>query len=129
MAHSVEARVPFLDHRLVSFVLGLPVGWKLRGPWNKFVLREAMRGRIPESVRSRVDKMGFPSPAGKWFAGMLYEPMLDLLHSRPARERGIYNIPRIVQELARHRAGEVDVALKLFRVAQFEVWSGMLGVT
>ena len=60
---------------------------------------------------------------------MLYEPMLDLLHSRSARERGIYNIPRIVQELARHKAGEVDVALKLFRVAQFEVWSGMLGVT
>ena len=86
MAHSVEARVPFLDHRLVSFVLGLPVDWKLRGPWNKFVLREAMRGRIPESVRSRVDKMGFPTPAGKWFADMLYEPILDFA-AQPARTR------------------------------------------
>lgn len=123
MAHSVEARVPFLDHRLVSFVHGLPANWKIRGPWNKFVLREGMRGRIPESVRSRVDKMGFPTPARQWFRDLLYEPMLDLLHSRPARERGIYNIPRIVQDLTRHRAGEVDVALELFRVVQFEIWS------
>lgn len=125
MAHSVEARVPFLDHRLVSFALGLPVDWKLRGPWNKFVLREAMRGRIPESVRSRVDKMGFPTPARQWVRDLLHEPMLDLLHSRRTRERGIYNIPRIVRDIARHRTGEVDVAIKLFRVAQFELWSDM----
>jgi len=123
MAHSIEARVPFLDYRLVSFVLGLPANWKLRGPWNKFVLREGMRGRIPESVRSRLDKMGFPVPWSQWFAGLLYEPLLDLLHSRSARERGIYNIPHIVQDLARHRAGGADAAATLFRVAQFEVWS------
>jgi asparagine synthase (glutamine-hydrolysing) len=123
MAHSVEARVPFLDHRLVSFVHGLSAEWKLRGPWNKFVLREGMRGRIPESVRSRVDKMGFPTSARQWFSDLLYEPMLDLLHSRRVRERGVYNIDNIVRDLDRHRSGEADVALKLFRVAQFEIWS------
>jgi asparagine synthase (glutamine-hydrolysing) len=123
MAHSVESRVPFLDHRLVSFVHGLPVEWKLRGQWNKFVLREAMRGRIPESVRSRIDKMGFPTPARQWFRDPLYGPMLDLLHSRPARERGIYDIPRITQDLASHRSGAIDVSINLFRVAQFEIWS------
>lgn len=123
MAHSVEARVPFLDHRLVSFVLGLPADWKLRGPWNKFVLREAMRGKIPESVRVRVDKMGFPTPARQWFRDRLCDPMLDLLHSRAVRERGIYNVPSIVRDLARHRAGDIDVAVELFRVAQFEIWS------
>jgi asparagine synthase (glutamine-hydrolysing) len=123
MAHSIEARVPFLDYRLVSFVLGLAATWKIRGPWNKFVLREGMRGRIPESVRLRADKMGFPVPWAQWFAGVLYEPLLDLLHSRSARERGIYDIPSIVQDLARHRSGGGDVAAQLFRVAQFEVWS------
>ena len=125
MAHSVEARVPFLDHRLVSFVRGLPLDWKMRGPWNKFVLRNAMRGRIPELVRARADKMGFPTPARQWFRDLLHEPMLDLLHSRAARERGIYNIPRIVGDLARHAAGEIDVAAKLFRIAQLELWSEM----
>ena len=122
MAHSVEARVPFLDYRLVSFAYRLPANWKLRGPWNKYLLRESMRGRIPESVRTRVDKMGFPTSAGQWFRDQLYAPMLDLLHSRHARERGIYDIARIVNDLNRHRTGETDVAQELFRVAQLETW-------
>jgi asparagine synthase (glutamine-hydrolysing) len=125
MAHSIEARVPFLDYRLVSFVLGLPANWKMRGAWNKFVLREGMRNRIPESVRSRVDKMGFPSSFRKWFAGPLYEPILDLLHSQKARTRGIYNIDRINQDLGRHRNGEIDATARLSQVIQFEIWSEM----
>ncbi|MFI5248056.1 MAG: asparagine synthase (glutamine-hydrolyzing), partial [Nitrospirales bacterium] len=72
MAHSVEIRLPFLDYRLVSLVFNMTADWKLRGPWNKVVLREAMRQRIPESVRTRVDKMGFPVPDQKWFAHDLY---------------------------------------------------------
>src|SRR5438105_3589136 len=63
MAHSIEARLPFLDHRLAEFAFSLPDNWKMRGPWNKFVLREAMAGRIPENVRKRADKMGFRVPA------------------------------------------------------------------
>jgi asparagine synthase (glutamine-hydrolysing) len=125
MAHSIEARVPFLDHRLVSFVLGLPANWKMRGQWNKFVLREGMRGRIPEAVRSRVDKMGFPAPARQWFSEMLYEPILDVLHSQAARERGIYDLSRIVQDLDRHRKGEIVATAGLFRVTQFEIWSDL----
>ena len=121
MAHSVEARLPFLDYRLVSFLFGLPAHQKVRGPWNKFVLREAMRGRIPESVRTRADKMGFPTAGQKWFAHDLYEPMADLLSSRAVRERGIYNVPAIVTELARHRRGEVDAHHDLFHLAQFEI--------
>ena len=56
MAHSVEARLPFVDYRLVLLARALPVRWKLRGPYNKYVLREAMRGRMQESVRARVEK-------------------------------------------------------------------------
>jgi asparagine synthase (glutamine-hydrolysing) len=125
MAHSIETRVPFLDYRLVSFVLGLPPDWKVRGPWNKYVLREGMRGRIPESVRTRVDKMGFPTSSGKWLGGVLHEPVLDLLHSREACERGIYNLKRILGDLERHRKGEIDATGKLLQVIQFEIWSGL----
>jgi len=125
MAHSVEARLPFLDHRVVSFLFGLTPEWHLRGRWNKFVLRESMRGRIPESVRARVDKMGFPHPARRWFGNELREPLLDILHSRPTRERGIYNTKAILRDAERHRQGEVDVASGLFNVAEFETWSGV----
>jgi len=126
MAHSVEARLPFMDYRLVAFVFGLPDEWKIRGPWNKFVLREGMRGRIPESVRMRVDKMGFPTSSTKWFAHDLYEPLHDLLGSKAVRERGIYNTEVLLADLERHRRGDVDVANRLFHVAEFEIISNLL---
>ena len=126
MAHSVEARLPFLDYRLVSFVCGLSDDWKVRGPWNKYVLREGMRGRIPESVRSRVDKMGFPTASKKWFAHDLYEPLRDILGSQAVRDRGIYNANVLVADLDRHRRGEVDFANRLFHVAEFEILSDLM---
>lgn len=126
MAHSVEARLPFLDYRLVSFVCGLPDGWKVRGPWNKYVLREGMRGRMPESVRGRVDKMGFPTASKKWFAHDLYEPLRDVLASQTVRERGIYNAKVILADLERHRKGEADFANRLFHIAEFELLSDIL---
>jgi asparagine synthase (glutamine-hydrolysing) len=126
MGNSVEARLPFLDYRLVSFVWSLPDEWKVRGPWNKYVLREGMRGRIPESVRGRVDKMGFPTASKKWFAHDLYEPLRDILASRAVRERGIYNTGALLMDLDRHRQGEVDLANKLFHVAEFEILSDLV---
>ena len=120
MAHSVEARLPFMDYRLVEFLFSLPSYWKLRGELNKFVLREGMRGTIPDVVRDRVDKMGFPTSARSWFAGTLYGPMRDLLISRHTRERGWYDVDRIVRDLERHKAGEVDVSSGLYNVAQIE---------
>jgi asparagine synthase (glutamine-hydrolysing) len=120
MAHSVEARLPFLDYRLVSLAFRLGDDWKLRGSWNKYVLREAMRGRIPESVRARRDKMGFPVPARAWFADALYEPVQDLLGSRRVIERGIYDVPAIRRDLQAHRAGRANVTSQLFNVLQFE---------
>jgi asparagine synthase (glutamine-hydrolysing) len=122
MAHSVEARLPFLDYRLVSLAFQMPAVWKLRGPWNKYVLREAMRGRIPEIVRIRPDKMGFPTSVAQWFRGSFYDALQDTLASEAARTRGIYNIPAIRADLERHRRGEVDFGGALFDVAQLERW-------
>ena len=123
MAHSVEARMPFLDHRLVALAFRLPADWKMRGPWNKYVLRTAMRGRIPEAARSRLDKMGFPIPARRWFAEALYEPTQDLLGTQQLRERGIYRVDAIRKDLQRHRDGLIDVSSQLFNIVQFEIWS------
>jgi asparagine synthase (glutamine-hydrolysing) len=122
MAHSVEARLPFLDYRLVSLAVQLGADWKLRGPWTKYLLREAMRGAMPESVRTRADKMGFPAPAARWFRTVLYEPMQDLLASDATRTRGLYNIDAIRRDLQRHREGAVDVSDGLFTIAQMEGW-------
>ena len=82
--------MPFLDYRLVSLAFQLPAEWKMRAPWNKFVLRAAMRGRIPETVRTRRDKMGFPVPLNEWFGKELRNFVEDLFRSQAARTRSVW---------------------------------------
>ena len=122
MAWSIEARSPFLDYRAVELGFSLPASWKIRGATSKYVLREAMKGRIPESVRSRPEKWGFPIPAARWFATDLYEPTADLLADRRTRERGLYDTDVIRRALERHRKSEIDASSALFDFVQVELW-------
>jgi len=129
MAHSVEARLPFLDYRLVELAFRLPFTWKIRGQWNKYILRQAMRGRIPEVVRTRVDKMGFPSPDARLLGDETFPRLFELVTSQRARERGIYSMKQMVRDLERARdSHDRDMALRLFRVAIFETWANAYGV-
>lgn len=66
MAHSIESRVPFLDYRLVEFALGLPDEFKIREGVTKSVLRDAMKGILPERIGARMDKLGFTTPEEVW---------------------------------------------------------------
>src|SRR5258708_8873900 len=68
MAHSLEARVPLLDHRLVEYGISLPDHLKVHRGWSKFAIREAMRGVIPDGVRQRTSKLGFAAPDRRWLA-------------------------------------------------------------
>jgi asparagine synthase (glutamine-hydrolysing) len=126
MAHGVEVRVPFLDHRLVAQALTLPTHWRMRGQWNKYALRESLRGKIPEVVRTRAEKMGFPMPSAKWFARDLYEPLRDLLGSQSARSRGLFQTDHMLRTIEQARGGEVEAHLELFRAANLETWLTML---
>lgn len=67
MAHGVEQRVPFLDYRLVTLAFRVDTSWKLRDGLTKSLLRESMRERIPEPIRARVAKFGFPTSVDRWF--------------------------------------------------------------
>jgi asparagine synthase (glutamine-hydrolysing) len=122
MAHGVEVRLPFMDYRLVAFAFRLGSRWKLRGGYNKFLLREAMNDRIPPSVRTRVDKFGFPNSADHWFRTELYQPFRDLLSSRSVRESGLWQVDTIEHALEQHRRGECSIGSRLFDVAQLCMW-------
>lgn len=65
-AFSIENRVPFLDHRLVDYVNGIPSIFKLHNGWSKWLLRLAMRDLLPEKILWRKDKLGFPTPVRTW---------------------------------------------------------------
>jgi asparagine synthase (glutamine-hydrolysing) len=126
MAHGVEERLPFLDHRLVALAFRLDADWKLRGGQTKVLLREAMRGRIPEAVRTRTHKFGFPTSVDAWFRGPLYGPLKDMIGSRVVRESGIWDLKRVNAALEQHRAGTLDAGESLFDVVQVCHWLQLL---
>ena len=94
MAHSLEVRPPFLDHRIVEFAARLPEDLKIRGGRLKFVLRELMKDRLPRSVVRR-SKEGFDIPAHHWLRTILRPLLLDTLNERSVRESGIFSWPAV----------------------------------
>lgn len=120
MAASIESRVPFLDHKLVEFTAKLPELYKLRSGTSKWILREAMKGVLPDSILNR-RKMGFPVPLGSWFRGAFCNVVDDCVLSERALSRGIFS-PNYVKEIvSRHRAGE-NHDDRIWYLINFEVW-------
>jgi asparagine synthase (glutamine-hydrolysing) len=89
MAHSLEVRPPFLDHRICEFALSLPLDLKIRRRQQKFVLRELMKGKLPPSVLRR-KKVGFDIPIHDWLRGSLKPLLLDTITERAVAETGLF---------------------------------------
>ncbi|HWU14688.1 MAG TPA: asparagine synthase (glutamine-hydrolyzing) [Caulobacter sp.] len=87
MAHGIESRVPFLDRPVVEFISSLSPGIKLKGGVSKHLLRQAFGHRLPPSLLTRRDKMGFPVPLKEWFGGELKSFVHDTFHSARAGSR------------------------------------------
>ncbi len=94
--------LPFFDHRLVEFMYRVPGRLKIQNGVTKYLLREAMRDVLPEETRVRVKKVGWNAPGHIWFAGSGRNQLLDLVHSRSFRERGIYNVTEILRIIDEH---------------------------
>ncbi len=122
MAHSVEARLPFLDYRIVARAFSTPNEQKIRGFQTKVLMRDAMRGRIPDSVHQRRDKMGFPASPAQWFRGELRAPTLDLLASRSARESDLFDIPGLTRSLTAGASLSAVEADNLFQFLQISLF-------
>ena len=120
MATSIESRVPFLDHKLVEFTARMPETMKLRGGTTKYVLRESMKGVLPEKILSR-SKMGFPVPIGSWFRGPFKSVIDEYVLSDRALSRGIFAPDFVRKIVALHQAGE-DHAERLWSLLNFEMW-------
>ena len=121
MAASIESRVPFLDHKLVEFSAKLPERLKLRGATTKYILRESMKGVLPDAILSR-PKMGFPVPIGAWFRGAFRDVVDEYVLSERAVNRGIFD-PIFVRSLVqRHQAGGEDHSERLWALVNFEIW-------
>ena len=121
MAASIESRVPFLDHRLVEFSTALPDRMKIHGWTTKRVLREAMRGILPDSILRR-PKMGFPVPLDRWFRKDFRGMLDDTILSERAAARGILRPDFVRRIVAEHADGAANHTERLWSLLNFELW-------
>ncbi len=101
MAHSLEVRPPFLDHRIVEFAASLPAGYKIRGPRQKFILKDLMKGKLPPMILQR-KKTGFDIPAHEWLRGPLKSLLLDTLAEGTSAHPEIFDRAAIDVCVQRH---------------------------
>lgn len=121
MAHSIESRVPFLDHRLVEFVLGLPDEFKLHRGITKRVQRAAMEGVLPEEVRDRTDKMGFVTPEESWMLDTMADEFERRIGVAVERSQGIVTAEAIAL-FRKMRRREVPFSFVPWRLISFGEW-------
>jgi len=123
MAHAVESRVPYLDHRLVELCFSLPSAFKLNPPWNKYVHRQAVRLIVPAAISSRIGKGIFGAPFfSSWMRGDLRSEIEQILHSVEFRRRGIWDLSTIMIAWQAYLGGDNAKAAMLFDVIALELW-------
>ncbi|MCE5249482.1 asparagine synthase C-terminal domain-containing protein, partial [bacterium] len=122
MAFSVEARLPFLDHRLVSFLFSLPSDQKIRSGRTKYVMREALKGLVPESIRTRSDKVGFSTPEAHWYRNEMLPYIREVIGSSTTRKRGLYAVPKLMSLIDVNAAGTVNAGRAIWRALNLELW-------
>jgi asparagine synthase (glutamine-hydrolysing) len=123
MAHSLEARVPLLDHRLVELAFSLPGDELIRNGATKSVLRRALADMLPPEVASRRDKLGFVTPEGRFMRGALGDLAADVFASSSFRARGFVDAKAASARLSSHRSGDQHAGMELWRALNLELWA------
>jgi asparagine synthase (glutamine-hydrolysing) len=128
MAHSVEARLPFLDYRLVELALGLPEEAKLAAGVTKRVLRDAMQGLLPEEVRGRMDKIGFATAEEQWLRHERPQEFRAALRAALEASQGVLR-PQALEHLEEVIAGRRPFSFLPWRMISFGAWMRRFQVT
>ncbi|MCX8044959.1 MAG: asparagine synthase (glutamine-hydrolyzing) [Desulfobacterota bacterium] len=124
MAHGLEARSPFLDHRLMEFAAALPPEMKLRRFQTKYILKHALKGLVPRAILQR-KKMGFGVPLHRWFRNELKEMAYSVLLDARACHRGYFNPSEVRRLLDEHSALQADHSYRLWTLLWLELWHRM----
>jgi asparagine synthase (glutamine-hydrolysing) len=121
MAHALEVRVPFLDHKLVEWVSGLPVDYKLRGTEGKYMLKRALEPHLPHDIMYR-RKMGFSIPVAEWFRGPLLGKLRQALSSPRMADTGLFDMTFLGTMVDLHARGVRDYSASLWSLLMFEAF-------
>ncbi|HSQ99957.1 MAG TPA: asparagine synthase (glutamine-hydrolyzing) [Sphingomicrobium sp.] len=121
MAHSLEARVPFLSHQFVDWALTIPTELKLKGGTGKYVLRRAVEPWLPKGARDQ-RKIGFQLPFADWFMGDFNDFAREAWRSSRLADLGVFDPKGIEQLFDEHRRGAADHGRLLYAIAMFSCW-------
>jgi asparagine synthase (glutamine-hydrolysing) len=121
MAHSLEVRPPFLDHRIVEFAATLPERLKIRGSSLKFVLRELMRDKLPAAILAR-KKEGFDIPAHEWLRGPLRPLLLETVNRAALEKIGVFRAPAVEAVIRSHLERRANLGYHLWGLLILFLW-------
>jgi len=121
MAHSLEVRPPLLDHRIVEFAARLPERLKLRGTSGKYLLKETLRGKLPDAIIDR-PKSGFDIPAHAWFRGILRPLLYETLTRQAVTATGIFDFAATEHLIRDHMSGRVNAGYQLWGLLTLFLW-------
>jgi asparagine synthase (glutamine-hydrolysing) len=121
MANSLEARSPFLDHKLMEFAASLPEEYKIKFFSKKHILKKAIRGILPDENIFR-KKMGFGIPLGRWFRTELKGILCETLLSERSLKRGYFKPEAIRMAVQKHISGAADYSRQLWAIFMLELW-------
>jgi len=123
MSFSIEARLPFLDYRVVEFLFSLPSEFKLRNGLSKHILRESMKGVLPEKIYKRTLKLGFPTPLEEWIRDERFGRFMeDVIFSGASKKRGYYDMGVLRHVFEEHRQRKLDATQILWKIFNLEMW-------
>ena len=121
MANSLEARSPFLDHKLIEFAASLPESLKMNKFRNKYLLKKVAAKLVPSEVIYR-RKMGFGVPVGSWFRGEMKDFVRGVLLSEKSLKRGIVKPEMMQKYVDEHTSGKFDHAFQIWSLLMLELW-------
>ena len=119
MAHSLEVRVPILDHKLVEWMSGLPVDYKLRGNEGKYIFKKSLQPYLPNDILYR-PKMGFAVPLAAWFRGPLRQRVRDTVLGPLMSQLDIFDMEFLGKLVDQHQSGSHDHSPALWSLLMFE---------
>lgn len=122
MAHSLEARVPFLSHRMVDWALGVPTSLKLRGRTGKFIVRNAVRPWLPDEILKR-PKQGFQIPMRAWLRGRFGKLARSIWHDSGASALGYVKAAAVDRLFDEHTRGDADHSRTLYALTVLALWA------
>jgi asparagine synthase (glutamine-hydrolysing) len=121
MAHSVEVRPPFLDHRIIEFAASIPTELKIQGDRQKYVLKELMETKLPSSITQR-KKVGFDIPTHEWFRGPLRSLLMETFESAQAEHADLFNFDVIDRLTKSHMDRNINVGYHLWGLMTLFLW-------